>query len=268
MEQKLARPNQSVEKTLTIIEVMAEHKENMRLQDIAAKAGLPTSTALRLINTLLRRGYVIQDSTTLRYGLSLKLARLGTMVSSHLDLRELSHPILQRLSKQCGESCSAAIREGHQVVYIDVVDGPDSILRITQRIGKSAPLYCTGIGKLFLSEDPALFREVLDTRPLTAFTPNTPVTEEALESQVAFAAGGLAYDNEECELGVRCVAAPVRDYTGRLAAGISISGPVHRLTDDYVARIVSEPLQAAAETLSRQLGYLPSAKNDDREPLP
>ncbi len=255
MEQKLARPNQSVEKTLTIIEIMAQHKEKMRLQDIAAEAGLPASTALRLINTLLRCGYVAQDSSTLRYGLSLKLAHLGNMVSSHVDLRELSHPILMQLSKQCGESCSAAIREGHRVVYIDVVDGPDSILRITQRIGKSAPLYCTGIGKLFLRDDEMLLRDLLETEPLTEFTAHTLTTGEAVLREISsISASGLAYDNEECELGVRCVAAPVCDHTGKVVAGISISGPIHRLTDDYVTNVLSQPLLSAARKLSSQLG--------------
>jgi len=255
MEQKSARPNQSVEKALSIIEIMAEHKEKMRLQDIASEAGLPASTALRLINTLVRCGYAVQDSITLRYGLSLKLSRLGNLVSSHLDLRDLSHPILLELSRQCGESCSAAIREGLRVVYIDVVDGPDNILRITQRIGKSAPLYCTGIGKLFLRDDPALLSEMLTAEPPASFTPNTLTAAEDIRREVASAACGLAFDNEECELGVRCVAAPVRDYTGRVVAGVSISGPIHRLTDDYVQTVLAKPLLAAAETLSARLGY-------------
>ena len=253
VEQKLSKPNQSVEKTLTIIELMAQHKEKMRLQDIALKAGLPASTALRLINTLLLYGYVTQDSTTLRYGLSMKLARLGSMVSAHLDLRELSHPILLHLSACCSESCSVAIAERCQVVYIDVVDGPEGILRITQRIGKSAPMHCTGIGKLFLCDDEALLQEVLHS-PLCAFTNYTLCTEEALRRDLSAVKNtGIAFDTEECELGVRCVAAPVRDYTGRVVAGISISGPMHRLTDDYIAQTLTKPLLYAAHRLSAQL---------------
>ena len=108
-------------------------------EDVAEAAGLPPSTALRMLHTLILCGYANQDPMTLRYGLTLKFAYIGSLISARLDVRNLAHPLLLELSARCGESCCLAVEENRQVVYVDVVDGPDGMLQIMQRIGKRAP---------------------------------------------------------------------------------------------------------------------------------
>ncbi len=254
MPEKQAQPNQSAQKLLRIIEIMAAGGR-MRLLDIATAAELPASTALRLVHTLCEEGYAMQDPETLRYALSMKLAKIGGQISAGMDLVGVAHPQLLALSRSCGESCSIAVEEGGEVVYIDVVDGPDGLLKITQRIGKRAPMHCTGIGKLLLSNDSsAQFNSRLKGRRLQGFTPHTITDSAALRAELRIATEkGYAMDDEECELGARCIAAPIRDHTGRVIAGISITGPVHRMTPEYI-RSTLPLLTGTAEKITKLLG--------------
>ena len=181
MTAKLSKLNQSVEKVLQIIEIMAHERQPMRLQDVAAGCGMPASTVLRMLNTLLVYGYVNQDPHSLRYSLSLKFAQIGSRVCEQVSLRDIAHPLLAELSRECREASCLAIEEDMEVVYTDVVDGPDSMLKIMQRIGKRAPMHSTGIGKLLLlnySEEQ--LDEYIAAKGLPALTPNTLVTKQAL----------------------------------------------------------------------------------------
>lgn len=256
MGEKLAKVNQSVEKTLQIIEVLAAGRQPMRLQDVAAACGLPPSTALRLLNTLQQHGYANQDAATLRYGLSLKFAQIGAAVGAQLDIRNLARPLLLELAARCGESCCLAIEENQQVLYVDVVDGPDGMLKIMQRIGKRAPLHCTGVGKLFLlNYDAQALAQYIGSQGLPGLTANTITQPEKLQEELQkVARQGFALDDEECELGARCVAAPVRDYTGRVVAAFSTSGPLHRMTHQHIRTITQVVCQTGAR-LSQMLAY-------------
>ena len=239
MPAKLSKVNQSVEKVLQIIEVMAHAPGEMRLQDIAAKCGMPASTVLRMLNTLLVYGYVNQDPHTQRYILSLKFAQIGSRICEQVSLRDMARPLLLELSQRCQEATCLAIEEDMEVVYVDVVDGPDSILKIMQRIGKRAPMLSTGVGKLLLlTYSGQQLDQFIAAKGLPVLTPNTLTTREALTAKLEeIRAQGYAMDDEECELGARCVAAPIRDYTGRIIAGISVSGPVSRLSMEHIADI-------------------------------
>ena len=143
-----------------------------------------------------------------------------------------------------------------ELVYIDVVDGPDSMLKILQRIGKRAPLHSTGIGKLLLlNYTGKQLNEFIARKGLQALTPNTLVTKEALIHKLEeIRQLGYALDDEECELGTRCVAAPVRDYTGRIIAGVSISGPISRLSMERIS-VVAPVVVETADKLSRLMAY-------------
>ena len=256
MPTKLSKVNQSVEKVIQIIEVMAHERQPMRLQDIVLKCEMPPSTALRMINTLLVYGYVNQDQTSLRYALSLKFAQIGSRVCEQVSLRDMVHPLLVELSQRCQESSCLAIEEDMEVVYTDVVDGPDSMLKIMQRIGKRAPMHSTGIGKLLLlNYNSRQINEFIATKGLQVLTPNTLVTREALVAKLAeIRQQGYALDDEECELGARCVAAPVRDYTGKIVAGVSVSGPISRMSMERIAAIAPVVMETAAK-MSQLMAY-------------
>lgn len=254
--QKLAKTNRSAQKTLQIIEAMASAREPLRLSDIADKVQMPASTTLRMVNTLATMGYAYQEPDTLRYGLTLKFMQVGGQISARLNIRDTVRPFLLKLSHTFDESACLAVEEDMEVIYIDVVDGPDGLLKITQRIGIRAPMHSTGVGKLMLTQ---YTREQLSTlvekKGLTQLTPHTAVTLESLQNEIGLTREkGYALDNEECELGARCVAAPIYNYEGKIVAAISLSGPVSRMTAGRVAEIVPS-LLAAAQEVSKILAY-------------
>ena len=249
MEPKSLKLNQSVEKALQIIEVLSSGAGPMRLVDIAAAVKMPQSTALRLLQTLVTYGYANQDADTLKYTLSLKFVQIGNQIRAQNDLIRIVRPYLRRIADLTRESVCLSIEEAGEVVYMDVIDGPDGMLQIRQRLGKRAPLYCTGSGKIFLtnrSEQAVLnyYNAVENVK----FTPMTVSSARELWLAVRDATEhGFALDNEECELGARCVAVGIRDYNGRYIAAISVSGPVSRLTHESIKQLVPELLSVSGE---------------------
>ncbi|HAL73777.1 MAG TPA: IclR family transcriptional regulator [Clostridiales bacterium] len=256
MKEKLTSKNQSVEKTFYMIEIMSQSSGAMRLQDIAAKAGYPPSTALRMLNTLMTMGYVRQDPDSLRYYLSMKFSRIGDLIKSQYSLRDMIHPYLVELAQRCGESSCLAIEEDKTVVYIDVVNGPDNMLKTLQRIGKSAPMHSTGVGKLLLlnySDDQLV--TLAKTKGLDPLTAKTITSLDDLSAELSrVREQGYALDDEECEIGARCIAAPIQDQNGYVIAGISISGPAARLTREQ-ADICKDIVIEIARRASRELGF-------------
>lgn len=238
------------------MEAMAFARGPMRLQDISQQVGIHASTVLRFLKTLMDQGYVGQHPQTSHYYLTMKLCRLGEEIKSHFPFRSIVRPYLERLSADWKESTFLAVEQNREVVYIDAVDGPDHMLRTLQRIGRAAPLNSTGVGKCILSEfDDSALKALIAERGLAAPTPKTLVEEGALRSELArIRESGFAVDDEECELGVRCVAAPLRDFTGRIVAAISISGPVHRMDQEKMQKL-EEAIGATARRISTELGY-------------
>jgi len=256
MKEKMTGKNQSIEKTFSIIEVMAQSQDAMRLQDIARSVRYPASTTLRMLNTLMSLGYVRQNPDSLRYSLSLKFSTIGDRVKSQYSIRDIVHPYLAELAQRCGESACMAIEEDMTVVYIDVVSGPDNMLKTLQRIGKSAPMHSTGVGKLMLLNytDDQL-AQLAASKGLVRLTGNTITTLAGLSAELTkVKQQDYAMDDEECEIGARCIAAPIRDYSGRVVAGISISGPVTRLTPEQ-AQVSKEIVKEIASRASQELGH-------------
>ncbi len=251
---KSTKANQSGEKLLRIIEYMAYHKEPVRVLDLSKALGINSSTALRFLLTLKNTGYVDQDPVSSRYFLTFKLCFLADHVSSSLDLRTLARPFLKQASVAFGESVCLAVERDLMVSYIDVVEGPDSMVRSMQRIGNIAPMHCTGIGKLFLMEAGKL-DQLIETKGLVRFTEHTLTSRQALSQELArVREQGYAYDNEECEIGARCVAFPIRDYTGKVIAGFSVTGPASRLTDAFITPRLPF-LKGISDSISEKLGF-------------
>ena len=228
----------------------------MRLQDIAAKVSQPPSTSLRFLNTLMDYGYADQDSATLQYFLTMRFCRIGDLVSRQVKVRDVVHPFLEELSRKFEESTTLAIEQNSSVVYIDVVEGPDHLLRTLHRIGKIAPLHSTGVGKcLLLNFDDSRLDRLIATKGLAGLTKNTIRSKSALAAELAkVGKKGYGEDNEECEIGVRCVAAPLRDFSGKVVAAISTSGPTHRMGPEKLKTIRTE-ISAAARDISKKLGF-------------
>ena len=256
MQENISNKNQSVERTFQIIEIMAQGTPSMRLLDIAEKTQLPNSTVLRFLKTLMLYNYVRQDSETLRYSLSLKFCHIGYMISSQLSIRDIVRPYLIGLSKKCQESTCLAQEEDMTVMYIDAVDGPDNMLKTLQRIGKRAPLHCTGVGKLMLlNYDYAKLDLLIAKYGLISMTPNTITNKDDLLAELSkVSENDFALDDEECELGARCLAAPIRDYTGNVIAAISVSGPTNRMTMKKIDEFKTYISEISCN-ISKALGY-------------
>ncbi|MDR1211921.1 MAG: IclR family transcriptional regulator [Spirochaetaceae bacterium] len=260
---KKTQTNQSSEKLFSIIELLAETDGPMRLLDISKALHINTSTALRFLNTMLKCGYVMQDADSLKYYLTFKICTVANKISSRINIRTLAAPYLRDLSGIFGESVCLSVDQNMKVVYIDVVEGPDQMIRSMQRIGSVAPLHCTAVGKLFLSEYSPENLEKVVAAGLARFTPNTLTGKSFLEKELAqVRRRGYAIDNEECEIGARCVSCPVRDHTGKIIAGISVTGPAIRLTDDLIAKKINHLIKAA-EKVSLLLGCEGSVKNTE-----
>lgn len=237
--EKKALSNQSIVKAFAIVELMASQHEDMRLQDISQLSGIPASTALRILNTMQRLGYVSQNRQTSQYRLTLKFGQISEAVASRFDLRGLVHPHLIALSQATGESSCLAIEQDMTVVYVDVVSGQDSMIKTMQYIGKTAPMHSTGIGKLLLGEySEEKLDHYIEQKQLLPLTANTITTKAALVKELkTIAKQGYALDDEECELGARCLAAPLRDHRGKIIACISVSGPTFRMQQAQLATI-------------------------------
>ena len=256
MMEKLAKKNQSVDKMFQIIEVMAESKGPMRLQDISKGVQYPASTVLRMLSTLIDLGYVYQDKETSKYFLSLKFCMIGEAVRSQFNIRDVVYPYLAELSEICQESSCLAIEQDMMVVYLDVVQDHDKMLKTLQRIGKAAPMHSTGVGKLLLlNYNNSQLEELVKQKGLLKLTDKTLADLPSLKEELNSVRNqGYALDDEECEVGARCVAAPIRDYTEKVIAAISVSGPTSRITSEKMEGIIQAVLDISGR-ISKKLGY-------------
>jgi DNA-binding IclR family transcriptional regulator len=256
-KEKSTVKNKSAVKALDVIEYLAAcNNEPMRLQDIAAGLNMNVSTVLRFLTALCECGYAQQDPSTLRYYLTFKICSIANKVSSHVHLYDIALPIMKQIAAAYNESVCLAIEQDMTVIYVGLVPGPDQMLRTMQRIGNRAPMHCTGVGKLLLlnySEED--IDRMIRNKGLVTFTQNTISTKEDLMQELKeVRRRGYAYDNEECEIGARCIAVPIRDYTHRIVACISVTGPIFRMTDEKLNQNMNYLIKQSRE-LSNMLGY-------------
>ena len=252
----LSGANQSSEKLLIIMEYIVAQSEPVRLLDVAKGTGMNTSTASRFLAALKTRGYIAQDETSGRYYMTYKICCLANIVSSRIDIRQISLPYLKTLSQTLGCTSNLVVEYDLSVMYLDVVTGPQQMLVPLRYIGSVAPMHCTGAGKLLLTQftDERL-NELIELRGLKEYTDNTITSLDELKTELASISElGYAFDNEECELGTRCIAAPVRDYTNKIIAVLSINGTTGKMTDEYIHENLHYLLDTANQ-ISAHLGY-------------
>ena len=248
--------NHSVAKVMTILEYMARQTEPRRLLDMSRELKMNSSTLLRFLATLQKCGYVAQDEITQRYRLTYKLCTLGNQVNQNTDIRSVCRPFMRQLSQMFGENVCLAVEENMRVVYIEIVEVSGTMIRSMQRIGNVAPMHCTGIGKLMLTQfSESKLDRLIAQEGLVRFTGNTLTSKPQLEEELRkIRIAGIAYDNEECELGARCVAGPVYDAAGRIIAGISVTGPATRMTNAFIEQRLPYFRQVLLQ-ISEQMGY-------------
>ncbi len=249
-------PVQSIDRILDILETLSATPTGLSLSDLASATSLHASTAHRLLSALANRGYVRKDPDNGKYRLTLRLYEISRRVSMVLDLFSASKPMLEKLSNDAKEIVHLVERDGNEVVYLHKFEPFLRPINITSSVGLHNPMYCTGVGKsimAYLPEDEV--EKIWNGSQVVQFTPKTLTTLEALrEDLVRARERGYAIDDEEHDLGVRCMAAPVRNWKGDPVGAISISGPAARMTDDTMAQLVA-PLQETAGAISQLMGW-------------
>lgn len=247
---------QSVDRALAILESFSVERPELGVSELSRSLGLNKSTAFGLLSTLEHRGYVEQNPETGKYRLGLRVLDLGTIKLSGLDLARVAKPVLRALVDRLRETVHLAIYDRGEVVYIDKIEG-DNALQISSFVGKRNPSYCTGVGKCLLAFQPAEELERVIALGLPARTPETITEPGRLRAALErVRAEGHATDDEEIELGLACVAAPVRNRFGEVCAAVSVSVPTIRASEER-RREFTAAVEEAARAVSEGLGYRP-----------
>lgn len=245
---------QSIGRAFAILEQVARQRDGIGLAELSKTVGLHTSTAFHLVRTMVQLGYLAQEKDSRRYRIG---SRLFTLAAGALDesaLLGLATLALERLAAQTGESSHLAIRSGDEIVVVARTAGA-GMLQLADRTGARRPAHATAIGKVLLAAMPAeRLRGFLARGELRRFTDRTIVDRDALLRHLdEVRRDGIAFDDSEFDVEVRCVAVPVHDFAGRVAGAIGISAPVWRLSLQSLQD--KAPLvRAAATELSGELG--------------
>jgi len=241
---------QVIDRMALLLNVIARYDDTVSLKILSAESELHTSTAYRILASLVKHQYVERDEAG-QYRLGIKLLHLGSHVRQRVGLREQAKPIMEGLRDELGETVNLTIREDDEVVYVErSISG--RMIRVEQVIGSRAPLHVTAVGKLMLADGGETeCRDYAKRTGLPAYTENTLIDIDALLCKAnEVKANGFAYDNEEAEIGVGCIGVLVRSSSGEIAGGLSISAPIDRRKEEWVA-VVKE----AGKRLSESLGY-------------
>lgn len=254
-----ARPDaygiRAVERAIAILKAFSPVAPELGVTDLARKLGFHKSTVHRLLATLERDGFVLQDAVTGRYRLGLPLLELGSLVITNMELRQVARPFLEEAHRACGETIHLGILDEGEVVYIDKIESTRRV-RMYSQVGRRAPAHCTGLGKVLLAalSGPAL-DQVIQRRGLRAYTARTLTSPEAVRNHLAIVRQrGYAVDAGEHEELIRCGAAPVFDHTRQVVAAVSIAAVGVDVESprfkEYVALV-----QKCARSISEALGY-------------
>jgi len=242
---------QVLERMFTLIDVLAAKEEPVALKEISERTGLHPSTAHRILNDLTSGGFVDRPEAG-TYRLGMRLLELGNLVKARLSVREAALPLMRLLHKQIQQPVNLSIRQGDEIVYVERAYSERSGMQVVRAIGGHAPLHLTSNGKLFLAaDDPQNVRTYAMRTGLSGNTHNSLTQLPQLERELAKTRQtGVAYDNEELELGVRCMAAGIYDDQGKLVAALSISAPADRLDESWIPK-----LKACTHQISTALGF-------------
>jgi DNA-binding IclR family transcriptional regulator len=244
----------ALQRGLQILEMFSQSEGGMSASQVAKQSGLPVSTVHRFLVNLESAGYLNCSDTGI-FHLGIACFSLGQAARGQLDIRRLSLPYLQALNVQTRETIHLTVRFGLSAVYVEKLDSPEP-LRIFSRIGAAVPLHCTGVGKAILAYMPQdEFAKILPQIEFKRLTANSIGNSQELETQLQkVRRNGHAFDLEENEPHIRCVAAPIWDHMGAVNASLSITGPAVRMSHARL-RQLAPLVQEAGWRISRELGY-------------
>jgi IclR family transcriptional regulator, KDG regulon repressor len=237
---------------LTIVDLIASAENSVGITELAEKLQIDKSTASRLVQTLVNYGWVERDPKSRRYRIGGKFSVLNqSSPTNHEWLRVLTRPILSQLVSQTGECAHLAVSLLGEAYVIEDVE-TTALLRVAAGVGRTTPLHCTAVGKVLLT-----FTDLPLPTKLTPYTARTITDTEKLQLQLKqIHCEGFALDDEELTEGVRCIAAPVFDFSGKCVASVGVSGPAVRVTIEKIPGLAEIVVRAGLE-LSYALKYNP-----------
>lgn len=245
------KPNSSIQvidRSAHLLEAIAGSPRPASLKILSAETGLHPSTTFRILASLIENGLVERDNSG-HYFIGRKILKLANSTRRGIDLREEARQTMNQLRDEIGETVNLTVREGDEVIYIERAT-PNRMMRVEQVIGSRAPLHVTAVGKLMLGELGDEFTRAYSKRTgLKAYTKYTLCSLEDLNKNLRESlARGIAYDNEEAEIGVGCIGVLIHDHTGDVVGGLSISAPIERRSDEWASL-----LKRAANKISERL---------------
>ena len=246
---------QSIERVFDIIELLSTERDGVALTEIGRQLGLHKSTVHRLMTVLRDRGYIEKNDSTGCYRLGPQFVELTSVYLNDVEIKTEAEPYLKALSQLVNRTVFMAVRHGAEVVYIDKSEQFNS-LRKYSIIGRRKPIYCTSLGKaLLLDHSDDQIDELLADIVFHKSTPNTIVDLDRFRQHMQqLREQGWAVDDEEDDVGIRCVGAPIRDYRGSIIAAISMSW--NRAQEDPPVESVAPYVVHAAQKISHRIGYL------------
>ncbi len=246
---------QSVAHALDVLEEFRGDVDELGVTELSKKLKLHKNNVFRILATLQSRAYIEQNKTNDNYRLGIKCLELGQTFIHQRGLLKQVKPLLVDLARKTGETSYISILRGNDVVYLDAIEA-SSTVRVVSRVGLHMPLHATAAGKALIAFESDDELRVRFSGTIPVFTKSTLGSiDDILKSVARVRELGYATDLEEWEEGLRCIAAPVRDYTRKVIGAISVSGPAHRLTDDKIRDVVGPDVVAGARELSRLLGF-------------
>jgi len=252
---------QSIERAFAILEQVAHAQDGIGLAELGKRVGLHNSTAFHLLKTMASLGYIQQDKESKRYRIGRQLFTLAAGALNEIELVTLATPVLETLTQATGECSHFAIKSGTNIVVLARTAG-SGLFQMTDKVGVVRPAHATALGKVLLANlAPSRLESYLESAELRRFTAKTIVERDALLRELAeVRRAGTGFDDGEFDAEGRCVAAPVRDFTGQVAGAIGISGPIWRLSIQAI-QAKAEQVREAAEALSRELGFRAAPTN-------
>jgi len=257
LEQNLQIPiygkEMTIDKAFEILDIFVKRPGEYGIVELANLTHLTVSTTHRIVAILLKRGFLFQKEKRGKYSLGYKFLEYSASVKKSVKIRDIVLPYLEKLALEVGESVNMAILDRDSAIYIDHIESNKTLRTFTAE-GNRVPLHCTGVGKIFLSN--MSDNEIKTTvKTLPGFTETTITTYRNLKRELkSVREQGIAFDNGEMEKGVRCLAAAVHDWDGKVIAAISVSGPESRLNDTQMKKIQPKVIKCS-EQISRAMGY-------------
>lgn len=245
----------SVERALDIVQCIAEQNGDLGVDQITAITGLPKSTVFRLLATLTARRFVDRDPERQTYRLGRLALAVGARALGDLDIRVAARPHIEQLMAVTSETVHLSVLSRDSALCVDKIDSQRSV-RMSSYVGFRDPLHCSGVGKVLLAfQDEEIRFALIAGMTLDRRTERTITDRRALEAQLGkIRLDGFATDMEEIEAGLGCIAAPIRDHSGKVVASVSISGPTTRVSDETLPVLIPRVLDCAT-AISLDLGF-------------